>query len=124
MYIQYNPNPQGRNTDDCTVRALTKALNIDWDTAYLKLAMHGLSKADMMEKNFVWGSLLKEYGYQRYIIPNTCPDCYTVEEFCADHPAGMFVVGTGSHVLTVIDGDYYDAWDSGQEVPIFYFWRN
>jgi hypothetical protein len=32
-------------------------------------------------------------------------------------------VGTGTHVVAVIDGDYYDAWDSGNEVIDRYFTR-
>ena len=31
MWVKYNPNPAGRQVGDCAVRALTKALNIDWD---------------------------------------------------------------------------------------------
>lgn len=33
MWIEYNPNPTGRNVDDCAVRAVSKALNTDWETA-------------------------------------------------------------------------------------------
>ena len=25
------------------------------------------------------------------------------------------------NVIAVIDGDYYDSWDSGNEVPIYYW---
>lgn len=124
MYVEYNPNPEGKRTDDCTVRALAKALNMDWKTVYMKLAMQGMKLADMMHKNYVWGDLLMDYGFSRYAIPNTCPRCYTVEQFAADHPIGLFVVGTGEHVVTIIDGDWYDSWDSGKSVPIYYFWRN
>ena len=52
----------------------------------------------------------------------TIPYCYTVKDFCKDHPQGVFVLGTGTHAVAVIDGDYYDAWDSGNKVPLFY-WR-
>jgi hypothetical protein len=46
-----------------------------------------------------------------------------VKEFCYDNPKGSFLVGTGTHVVAVIDGDYYDAWDSGNEVIDRYFTR-
>ena len=58
----------------------------------------------------------------RYTIPNTCPDCYTVEQFCVDNDRGLFLLATGSHVVAVKDGLYFDAWDSGNEIPIYY-WR-
>jgi hypothetical protein len=28
------------------------------------------------------------------------------------------MLATGTHVVAVIDGNYYDTWDSGDEVPI------
>ncbi len=33
MYVKYQPNPQNKKTDDCVIRALTKALGVDWDAA-------------------------------------------------------------------------------------------
>ncbi len=78
--------------------------------------------ADMPSSNQVWSSYLKSRGYRRDIIPNECPDCYTVKNFCKDNPSGVFILGTGQHVITVVDGNYVDDWDSGDEVPIV-VWR-
>ena len=38
MYIHYNPNPFGRMVDDCAVRALTLALNMDWKDVHRLLS--------------------------------------------------------------------------------------
>jgi hypothetical protein len=35
---------------------------------------------------------------------------------------GVYVIGTGSHAVCVIDGDWYDSWDSGGEV-CSYYWK-
>lgn len=121
-YIEKNPNPRGARVGDCVVRALSIASGKDWERVYIELAIHGFTMGDMPTSNAVWGSYLADSGYSRYAIPNTCPACYTVSDFCADNPHGTFILGTGSHAVAVIDGDYYDAWDSGDEVPIF-FWR-
>lgn len=120
-YVFYNANPFGNNTPDCVVRAISFIMNEDWDTTYMKLMLRGFELKRPMEVNHVWGSYLRSNGFQRYIIPNTCPDCYTVEDFCKDNPKGDYVLATGSHVIAVRDGNYYDTADSGQEVPI-YFW--
>ena len=77
---------------------------------------------DMPSSNAVWGSFLQKNGYVRKIIPNMCPECYTVIQFCIDNPHGKFLLATGTHVIAVIDGNYYDTWDSGDEIPIYY-WR-
>lgn len=35
-FIYYNPNPMSRIVGDCAVRAISKALDIDWELAYAK----------------------------------------------------------------------------------------
>lgn len=78
--------------------------------------------ADMPSSNEVWGAVLRRHGFIRESIPNTCPDCYTAGDFCAEHPEGIYVLGFGDHVATVKDGDLYDSWDSTDRVPQ-YVWR-
>ena len=121
MFIEYNPNPVGRHVGDCSVRAISKALDIDWETAYVLLAMNGFSMGDMPSSDSVWGAKLRQRGYSRKSIPDSCPDCYTAEDFCRDHPRGTFVLGFGGHVATVRDGELFDSWNSSQGVPQFYW---
>jgi len=121
MYIPYNPNPVGKSTVDCVIRALTKALNKPWDQVYIELCVEGYILGDMPSSNSVWSAYLKHHGFIKNLIPNSCPDCYTVRDFANDNPVGIFILGTGEHAVAVIDGNYYDSWDSGREVPIYYF---
>ena len=123
MYQYYQPNPQGKKTDDCVIRALTKALGVDWDTASVYAIVQQIRDADLYTKNYVWGNLLLRNGFEKHHILDTCPDCYTVKDFCEDHPKGLYIVGTGEHVVCVINGNYFDSWDSGNEIPIYYFER-
>lgn len=117
----YNANPAGRNVGDCAVRALSIALDVDWETAYALISLNGYLMGDMPSSNSVWGAVLRQHGFYRYAIPNECPDCYTVGDFADDHPSGVFVVGTGNHVVTIKDGIVLDSWDSRKEIPQ-YFW--
>lgn len=125
MFIPYNPNPFGRSTSDCVVRAITKLLDLDWDTVFIKLSAFALLRKDNMEKGHVWGDFLRLNGYRRHLIPDTCPYCYTVKDFCRDHPRGTYLLRidtVGSqHVVTCVDGNYYDTWDSGDEVVDYYY---
>lgn len=123
MFIELNLNPLKKRTDDCVVRAVALALNIDWESAYTMLSAHGLKHKDMLSKNYVWADLLSTLGFKRTSLPNTCPECYRIRDFASDHPEGLFIVGTGDHVVTVIDGNWYDSFDSGDMIPIIYFRR-
>lgn len=122
MWKKFNPNPYGRSVGDCSVRAVAKALGIDWSTAYMLNTKAGYSMGDMPSSDAVWGAVLREHGFRREVIPNRCPDCYTATDFCREHPQGVYVLGFGGHVATVVDGDLYDSWDSSNEIPI-YVWR-
>lgn len=122
MWVKFNNNPAGRNVGDCSVRATSLALDTDWEQAYKILADSGFAMADMPSSNGVWGAVLRQHGFYRYAIPNTCPDCYSAEEFTCDNPNGIYVLGFGTHVATVIDGNLYDSWDSSREIPQ-YFWH-
>lgn len=124
MFIEYNPNPCARRVGDCAVRAVAKALKIDWETAYLAIMMNGFYMCDMPSSDAVWGATLRQNGFVRKTIPNTCPDCYTAADFAKDHPRGTFVLGFGGHVATIKDGDLFDSWDSSNEIPQFYWEEN
>lgn len=120
-FVMVNPNPANRLTGDCVIRAISIAENREWDDAFVELMLKSFDMKDIPSSNSVWSSYLHDIGYSRYIIPDACPDCYTVEQFTVDNPQGTFILATGTHVIAVIDGDYYDTWDSGNEVPIYYF---
>ena len=118
---RFQNNPAGRNVGDCSVRAISAALGISWEDAYAEIAKAGFLMADMPSSNGVWSAVLRQHGFYRHAIPNTCPDCYTMEQFAEDHPDGIYVVGTGNHVATIRDGWIMDAWDSSKEVPVYYW---
>lgn len=122
-YVFYNPNPKHRRTTDCVVRAIARVLDMDWNQAYINLTAYGLEQADMPDMAAVWKPLLYDHGFRTYVIPDTCPACYTVKDFCEDHPFGTYVlaiIGRTNHVVAVVDGSYFDTTDSGFETPTFY----
>ncbi len=121
MFVYYNPNPQNKLVGDCVIRAICKLTDRDWEDVYLDIALQGFMMHDMPTANHVWGTYLKENHFVQSLLPNTCPDCYTVKDFCVDFPKGTYLLAIGNHVVAVQDGNYYDAWDSGDELPIFYW---
>lgn len=122
-WVKWNPNPQGKQVGDCSVRAVARALNTTWEDAYSGIAVQGFMMNDMPSNNGVWGAYLRNHGFVRKIIPNECPDCYTVNDFCAEHPHGVYVLAVHNHVVTIVDGDHFDTWPSGNEIVLYYFER-
>ena len=121
MYIHRNPNPIKNLVGDCVIRGISILTGQSWESTYWDVVFQGGAMYDMPSSNEVWGAYLKSLGYIKKIIPNVCPDCYTIKQFCIDHPSGKYLLATGTHVVAVIDGDYYDTWDSGDEIPVYYF---
>ena len=121
MFIKYNANPAGRRTSDCVIRAISVLTGMTWDETYIEIFNWGFMLKDMPSVNNLWSSYLRAKGFKRVHLPDNCPDCYTIRQFCYDFPVGKYMVGTGTHVVAIIDGNYYDTWDSGDEVPIYYW---
>lgn len=121
MWVERNENPRARRTIDCTIRAISTAMNQDWDTTYVGISEKAFELKDMPTANHVWGAYLKSRGWKRHVIPNECPDCYTVADFCREHPRGIFILAIDGHAVCVIHGNYVDTWDSGDEVPLYYW---
>jgi len=121
MFIRFNANPSGRRTTDCVIRAIAVLTDRSWDDTYIDIFNWGFYLKDMPSANKLWGSYLRTHGFKQIQLPDSCPDCYTVRDFCNDHPFGRYLLATGTHVVAVIDGNYIDTWDSGDEVPIS-FW--
>ncbi len=120
-YVYFNPNPENKSVGDCVIRAICKVTGLSWFEIFDLICDRARVMHDMPSSNAVWSSVLKDFDFKRYAIPNTCPYCYTIKDFCLDHPTGNFVLATGSHAVAVRNGNYYDSWDSGNEVPIYYF---
>ena len=135
MFIMHNENPYGLDTGDCVIRAISKALGYNWFMVHDELSFLSRKMADMPSSNRVWKQYLKDKGLIEHEAQNTCPACLTVEKFCKTHPKGHYILSTceytkardnlivtGTHVVAVIDGNYYDTWDSGADVPLSYFY--
>ncbi len=122
MFEEYNPNPIiGKRVGDCVIRAICKATGKDWETVFTELMVRACKLCDMPSANYVWGAYLKDLGYQRHLIDDHGRYIYTVNDFCADHPTGTYILCIDGHVVTVQNGKYYDTWDSGGEIPVYYW---
>ena len=121
MWRKINSNPGQRRVGDCVIRAIATATDRPWVDVYDDLYRMGRDEYDMMSSNALWGRYLYDLGFHPFILPDSCPQCVTVREFCKHYPHGRYIIGTGSHAIAIIDGDYFDTFDSGGLTPTYFF---
>ncbi len=122
MWIKANPNPKHKQVPDCVVRAICLAYDMTWRDVYNDLCSVGYLDCNMPSADDVWGHYLRMRGAKPFMLPKACPQCTTIREFADRYSEGRYIIGTGGHAVAVIDGNYYDSWDSGDEIPSF-FWK-
>ena len=122
MWIYANPNPCRQEEPDCVVRAIAIATDQSWKKVHRDLCMLSCERCTMPSVNWLWGLYLEKCGYEKSIPHEKCPECMTVREFCRIYPEGTYVIGTGTHAVAVINGNYWDIWNSGDET-VSYFYR-
>ena len=121
MWIYANPNPCRQEEPDCVVRAIALATGKSWDEVHTDLCEMSRRRCTMPSVNWLWGRYLKQCGFKQFLLPETCPECVTVREFCRRYPEGTYIIGTGNHAVCIRDGCYMDTWDSGDERPTYFY---
>ena len=121
MYVYANPNPCRKHEPDCVVRAVCLATGQDWDDVHWDLCILSHYECTMPSVNWLWELYLRKCGFEKFLLPETCPKCVTVREFAKHYPKGTYVIGTGSHAVCVRDGNWLDIFDSADEVPTYFY---
>ena len=107
MWIYANPNPCRQEEPDCVVRAISIATDQSWKKVHRDLCQLSCEKCTMPSVNWLWGLYLKRKGFRNARM----------------YPEGTYVVGTGTHAVAVIGGNWYDAWDSADETLTYFYER-
>ena len=126
-YKYYHPNKKDLKDKygDCTIRALSKALNVSWLEAFDLMVPicreYQASNIFDMPHNLE-AEAMKKLGFEYQGISNkrgsTRP---TVSEFARKHKKGTFILNVAHHEVAVVDGTYYDTWDCGYESLYGYY---
>lgn len=120
-YIKYNPNPKNNNTVDCTIRAYCKAENLDWNDAYDIASAVGKEMAMLCDDTRVVKEILTNNFKYEFVKLSKEERKKTVNEFAIEHPRGTYILSVRQHVVAVVDGYYYDSWDSGSRKISSYY---
>ena len=115
---EYNPNPKDRNIGDCTLRSYCAAFKIDWDKAFDIASKVAKENSTLIQ--YVADKVLTEefncYVDEKYNKKTVkSKDRITVNEFTMTHPYGTYILHVRQHQVTVINGEYWDSWDSGKK---------
>lgn len=131
MFKQFNNNPKckiikrGKKKGqkeikcDCVIRCMQLAWNTDWLTAAKRLAERSFELCDIQTSNAVYESFCESAKIDAKI-----EDSFTgrkrykrVKEFAESTKGDStgYIVSVPHHLVFVKNGEYFDAWDSGNE---------
>lgn len=125
-YINYNANTRDKNVGDCVKRALTIAFGINYADVGKELRkIKKDNNYDAWNIYSVYSEFMDNHGIKDIVKPS---EVITVEEFSKRFNIGTYVVECSkkpnkpaSHLVTIIDGDIYDSWDSSNQYVVRYF---
>lgn len=126
-YKYYQPNRKDLKdrVGDCQVRAFCKVFNIEWLEAFdltipicRELQTYTIFDCDlektkeaMSRLGFIYHPVTVTKGTKRP----------TVQSFARSHKEGRYIVKVAHHVVAVVDGVFYDTWDSGYKSLYGYY---
>lgn len=126
-YVYYQPNKKDLKDryGDCTIRALSKALNCTWLEAFDK--MIPLCREYQVSNVFDAPSIIEReiigrLGFNYVGVSNKKGSKRpTVDSFAKDHPEGIFILNVANHEVACVNGKYYDTWDCGYKSLYGYY---
>ena len=124
-FMLYNANPKNRITDDCTIRAISLALNIPYNTVVMELAyLQCETGYDATASNLIDRYLVSKGWIKHRQERKANNRKYTGKEFCLwlnEHSrflgTGNVVAMIGGHHIVCIKCSFnrfkvHDTWDS------------
>ena len=118
-YVYFQPNKLDLKdkVGDCQIRALCKTLDKTWVEVFdlvtpicRQYQIMDVFSCDYDKTKIALKDLCFEYMPVSNSKGKKRP---TVAEFAKAHPMGTYICKVQHHVVAVVDGKYYDTWDSG-----------
>lgn len=118
-YCYFQPNKKDIKDEygDCTIRALSKALDISWLEAFDR--MIPLCREYQVSNVFgapayIERQIVERLGFTYHgISTKKGTKRPTVDSFAKEHPKGRYILNVANHEVACVDGKYYDTWDCG-----------
>lgn len=114
MFQYYNANPYGRIVNDCSVRALSLALQLTWDETYIMLSdfarAEGITFSEIEFIDQFLGERFEHYCMKKQVNK--------LKDFTALQLDGRWLITMAGHITCVVDGVCYDTFDPSER----YIW--
>lgn len=117
QYYQPNKLDLKDKVGDCQIRALSKVLNKTW----LEVFDLTIPICRKLQTYTIFDGCLEKtkeamlgLGFEYHGISNSKGSTRpTIDEFAKEHPSGSYIAKVSHHVVAIVDGKYFDTWDSG-----------
>lgn len=121
-YYQPNQKDIKDKYGDCVIRALTKVLDKSWVEVFDELVPIAREIQTMPNCKPAYEEYLKSKGFTYQGISNKKGSKRpTVESFTKEHPTGTYYLNVANHCIAVVDGKFYDTWNSGYK-SLYGYW--
>ena len=123
-YKYYQPNKKDLKDEygDCVIRALTKLTGKVWEDVFDDLVPIARELQCMPNGQPCYEAYLKREGFVYHGVSNAKGTKRpTIDRFAKDHPSGVYMARVAHHVVAIIEGVYYDTWDSGYK-SMYGYW--
>ena len=120
----YQPNKKDLKDDygDCVIRALTKALDKEWLEVFDDIQPISREMQAPFNNRVCYEKYLEAKGFKYVGISNKKGTKRpTVQSFALAHKEGTYILRVAHHIVAVIDGYFYDTWDSGDN-SLYGYW--
>ena len=127
-YNNYNCNPKGRKTGDCSTRAIATTLNISWEEALQEQVKWSLKTCYDTTSKQVVEKVLEEWGYVKMKQPRKLNGKkYEVRELdeilTPEQLKEGVLVTIANHHTCIKEGMIQDIWDCGRKSVGNYYVR-
>jgi hypothetical protein len=128
-FVFYNPNPKQKfhkdgtpykwKYGDCAIRAIARLCDLNWDGAFDLAVGYCRDNHMVCSDPYLIDVMMKDLGYAKTGYKTR--ERMKVKDFCKAHTHGRYMCNVAGHVVAVVNGKYYDAWDSGEMYVTSYY---
>ena len=113
VFQYFNANPMNQNTNDCVIRSISAASDMEWEDVLMDLTKFGIEHCMMPDDPELYPKYLKAHGWKKHKQPKKSNGKkYKACEWAPTFK-GTAVAHVGQHHMVMIShGKVWDTWDS------------